>query len=40
MYIYIYNRYVYIINICVHIAHHFILLRHNPFDLSADREGW
>ena len=24
----------------VYIAHHFILLRLNPFHLSVDREGW
>ena len=24
----------------VHTAHHFILLRLNPFKVSVDREGW
>ena len=24
----------------MYIAHHFMLLRLNPFDLSADRDGW
>ena len=24
----------------VYTAHHFILLRLNPFDLNVDREGW
>ena len=24
----------------VYMAHHFILLQPNPFDLSVDREGW
>ena len=26
--------------IFVDMAHHFILLRFNPFDLRVDREGW
>ena len=24
----------------VYMAHHFMFLRHNPFDLRVDRDGW
>ena len=44
LYIYIYI-YIYILNLhitgnFVDMAHHFILLPLNPFDLRVDREGW
>ena len=40
MYIYIYNIYNIYIYIYIYMAHHFIMLRLNPFGLWVDREGW
>ena len=40
VYIYIYSLTVAFTGIFVYMAHHFILLWLNPFDLRVDREEW